>query len=393
MIDEDFSTRLTNLLSISTSYSVNDITSFSQLRVRLKIPRIHLDILLRIIEITTDILKSEHNVMKIQSPILIVGDLHGHLLDLLRIISKHGLPPKTRYLFLGDIVDRGEFSLETLTLVFTLKILFPENVFIIRGNHEFPEMFETNGFSNEIYNTYGENKTLIEKLSNCFGYIPVAAIIDNKYLCIHGGIGQETESIEQIERLPRPIINFTNDLLNELVWSDPAPGIPLFMPSARGVGYLFGQKAAQSFLQKNNIELIIRGHQVTFEGIERTIDEVLTVFSASNYCGKNGNKSGIAIIEEGKLSTLVEQPLNYILRSQVHFYDTDLHSFETSGSINQNDLRGPSLPKLLGLSSRSLRGKNPIPLAHSTSQPNQRSNLSHHPTKKPVSLRKHSLMI
>lgn len=392
MLDEDFKERLSNFVNYYSQYLLPEIIAFSQLRSRLKLPRINLETLLRIISIVTDHLKQEKNVMRISSPITIVGDLHGHLLDLLRVIAKYGLPPNRRYLFLGDIIDRGEFSLETLTIVLSMKVLYPQDVYIIRGNHEFPEMFETNGFANELYSIYGENKAIIEKFTECFSYIPVAAIIDDQYFCIHGGIGQNTHTVQEIEALPRPIPNFTNDLLNELVWSDPCPTIPFFMPSARGVGYLFGSSAAKKFLEDNNFSLIIRGHQVIFEGVEHTIDEVLTVFGASNYCGKNGNKSGVAIIEEGKLSTRIDQPLSYVLRSQVNFFDTDLHSFESTGSFNGNPTRGPSLPKLIGLSSRNLRGQQNISLQHSTSQPNSRSAMSHAPAK-PIALRKHSLMI
>ncbi len=154
----------------------------------------------------------EPTVVRVASPVVIVGDLHGHVLDLIRILQYSGHPPKTKYLFLGDTIDRGEFSLETIILILLFKIVYPNDITLIRGNHEFSQLCNHSGFGEEVRATYYEPLAL-SNFFTVFSVIPLAAVIDDSTLCIHGGIGPDIHSLQDIEKISRPIF----DLITEFI--------------------------------------------------------------------------------------------------------------------------------------------------------------------------------
>ncbi|OHT15507.1 Serine/threonine-protein phosphatase PP1-beta [Tritrichomonas foetus] len=256
-------------------------------------------------------------------PIIVVGDIHGHIFDLFRIINKYG--KDANYLFLGDIVDRGEFSFETLTLVFLLKAMNPQNVHVIRGNHEFAYLCTQMGFMTEVNQMYPGSKVFSDYM-NVLSMIPLCAIINEKIICLHGGIGPSFETVEQIESVQRPLELYDNQIINELLWSDPSPETKTFVSSPRGSGFLFGKEVLTKSLQRVNMDILVRGHNCVQEGVLVQFDGIcITVFSASRYCDKQDNRAGVLIVKEEKEYEIETfPPLPYVRRKDTVF--TNLQS-------------------------------------------------------------------
>ena len=269
-----------------------------------------------------EIFQNEPSLLKINENCLIMGDLHGHILDLFRVLKKFGPPPKTNYVILGDLVDRGEFSLETVTLVFVLKALYPKNVYIVRGNHEFPAMFQYHGFSSQIEDMYG-NHMVTYAFANAFSFLPFGALVCGKILCVHGGIGKGFTCITQLDEVTRPVVNYDFDPVISCVWSDPKVDVGEgFIESTRGIAYFFGKQALLNFLNTQGLTLLVRGHEPCDNGIKEMFDgKLITVFGASNYCNYANNKSGVLMVtKNGTVTTpTVFSPIKYIYRNSAVF--------------------------------------------------------------------------
>ncbi|OHT14749.1 Serine/threonine-protein phosphatase PP2A catalytic subunit 2 [Tritrichomonas foetus] len=248
---------------------------------------------------------------------VIIGDLHGSIADLLRIMNEMS---KRNYqlLFLGDYVDRGSYSIEVITLLLSLILEHPNRVFLLRGNHEFREINQKYGFYDQIKQEYN-NDLLYEEFNNVFDYMPLAAIVGTKTLCVHGGLSPYLNKIEDIEKIDRPVRNFDDRLLRDLMWSDPTHKTSGYVENARGMGQSFGCMVVKLFLSTNApIERIIRAHQCVDAGVEMPMkNTVYTVFSASNYCKKHRNWSGMIMInEQNELSAANFEPIDAIPREE-----------------------------------------------------------------------------
>ncbi|KAA1118779.1 Serine/threonine-protein phosphatase pp1 [Puccinia graminis f. sp. tritici] len=310
-------------------------------------------------------------LLELEAPIKICGDIHGQYYDLLRLFEYGGFPPEANYLFLGDYVDRGKQSLETICLLLAYKIKYPENFFILRGNHECASI-------NRIYGFYDECTTLslplavyllsicIDPLSgqveltclrdcipppfffsslfdptrsrvfdltlpsipssavtisasllrgssgkrryniklwktftDCFNCLPIAAIIDEKIFTMHGGLSPDLQSMEQIRRVMRPTDVPDTGLLCDLLWSDPDKDITGWSENDRGVSFTFGPDVVTRFLQKHDMDLICRAHQVVEDGYEFFAKrQLVTLFSAPNYCGEFDNAGAMMSVDE-----------------------------------------------------------------------------------------------
>lgn len=262
---------------------------------------------------------AEPVMLSLKSPCIIVGDLHGHLVDLLRVLKHHGLPSNHKYLFLGDIVDRGEFSLQTCLIVFILKVLYPESVYIIRGNHEFDALASQYGFLSELQEVYRDT-SIYDTFIEVFSFMPFSAVIDETILCVHGGIGPTLTNISQLSSLERPMFDFDTDVVSELLWADPTDRVQTYGPSPRGIGCRFGRDAASLFLKAVKKKVIVRGHECAQDGVHTLFNNsVVTVFTASNYCGVSGNQAGVLIVNNGTFEAQRYPALNYLRRNQVEF--------------------------------------------------------------------------
>lgn len=190
---------------------------------------------------------------------LIPGDIHGQYGDLLRLFEYGGFPPEANYLFLGDYVDRGKQSLETICLLLAYKIKYPENFFLLRGNHECASINRIYGFYDECKRRF--NVRLWKVFTDCFNCLPVAALIDDKILCMHGGLSPDLTNLDQIRNLSRPTDVPDAGLLCDLLWSDPSREMKGWGMNDRGVSYTFGPDKVAEFLMQHDMDLVCRAHQ------------------------------------------------------------------------------------------------------------------------------------
>jgi serine/threonine-protein phosphatase PP1 catalytic subunit len=256
-----------------------------------------------LIDKSTILLKESKMMLELEAPVKICGDIHGQYYDLLRIFEHCGYPGETTYLFLGDYVDRGKQSLETVCLLLAYKIKFPNKVNLLRGNHESSVTNRIYGFYDECKRRY--NVKLWRSFTDLFNYLPVVALIDEKILCMHGGLSPDLRNLSQINDLPRPTEIPDSGLLCDLLWSDPDKDITDFEENDRGVSVIFGEKMVQEFNRRNDLDLIIRAHQVVDEGYEFFANrQLITIFSAPNYCGEFDNSAGILIVDEALTCSL-----------------------------------------------------------------------------------------
>lgn len=279
-----------------------------------------------------EIFMSQPMLLELAAPVKIAGDIHGQFHDLLRIFKMCGFPPHANYLFMGDYVDRGKQSLETIVLLFCLKIKFPENFFLLRGNHESAGITRMYGFYDEC-----KRRSSIKTWKNMvdvFNTMPVAATIAGKIFCVHGGLSPSLTDLNKIKMIQRPTDIPDEGLLTDLLWSDPqisgstegyilagnqrvsssstsslssffsshsAPSPPHIQSllashhgdwseNDRGVSYCFSKKVVNKFCERFNLDLIVRGHMVVEQGYEFYAKrKLVTVFSAPNYCGEFDN--------------------------------------------------------------------------------------------------------
>ncbi|KAJ9131408.1 hypothetical protein P3X46_035070 [Hevea brasiliensis] len=240
---------------------------------------------------------SQPNLLQIKAPIRICGDIHGQYQDLLRLFEYGGFPPSCNYLFLGDYVDRGKQSLETICLLLAYKIRYPDKISLLRGNHEDAKINRIYGFYDECKRRF--NVRLWKIFTDCFNCLPVAALIDEKILCMHGGLSPELEKVDQIREIQRPTEIPDSGLLCDLLWSDPDAKVEGWSDSDRGVSCTFGPDRVAEFLDKNDLDLICRGHQVVEDGYEFFAKRrLVTIFSAPNYGGEFDNAGALLSVDE-----------------------------------------------------------------------------------------------
>lgn len=239
-------------------------------------------------------------LLRLGTPVKVVGDIHGQFKDLMRILRLGGMPPKTSYLFMGDYVDRGKQSLETITLLLCLKLRFPENVFLLRGNHECASVTKVYGFYDEC-----KRRASVKTWRNfvdVFNSMPIAAIVGERIFSVHGGISPYLGSLEDIENFKRPSDIPEDGLISDLLWSDPDPQVKEWSDNDRGVSVCFGQRSLDRFCRKFGFDLVVRGHMVVEDGYEFFGGRrLVTVFSAPNYCNDFDNAGAIMDIDDDLL--------------------------------------------------------------------------------------------
>ncbi|KAI9507949.1 Metallo-dependent phosphatase-like protein [Russula earlei] len=240
------------------------------------------------------ILMEESNIQPVSSPVTICGDIHGQFWDLLELLRKGGSVPENSYIFMGDFVDRGHYSLETVSLLFALKARYPDKISLLRGNHESRQITQVYGFYEECQQKYG-SASVWKACCNVFDYLNLAAIIDGEVLCVHGGLSPDIRTLDQIPCA-----------FCDLMWSDP-DDIENWGVSPRGAGWLFGGSVTREFNHVNSLSLIARAHQLVQEGYKYMFDEALaTVWSAPNYCYRCGNMAAILTVGENGARSFTE---------------------------------------------------------------------------------------
>ncbi|KAK8892943.1 hypothetical protein M9Y10_030197 [Tritrichomonas musculus] len=354
-----------NAYSFITGQTTEELlnTGF-QLRNSNPIPSFDEKSLLDLCSEAQKIFEKENNVLEINGDVIIVGDIHGSLHDLLRII-KFIQENDSKVLFLGDYVDRGEFSLECITILLTLKTLYPDSYYLIRGNHEFNSLCTQYGFKSEILNyhnsgtslssqktpkklkfakfqtfskqlenlnCYKYTESLYKSFINVFSYLPIGAVINNTTFCIHGGLSPNLNTINDLNTIKRPVNFFKESpLLTDLLWSDPSQDSNiLFDKNQRGQGCSFNNEAVEIFLKNTSLSRIIRAHQCVKRGFYKNFNnKCITVFSASSFNESMENSSSVLQIfqEDDKIKVTTFLPLKRLHRCEaVHYKVKTLES-------------------------------------------------------------------
>ncbi|XP_068145123.1 serine/threonine-protein phosphatase PP-Y [Drosophila tropicalis] len=231
-------------------------------------------------------------LVELDAPVTICGDIHGQYTDLMRIFKACGWPPHTNYLFLGDYVDRGKQSLETICLLMAYKVRYPENFFLLRGNHECASINRIYGFFDEIKRRY--NIKLWRNFTDCFNVMPVAAIVGERIFCCHGGLSPNLHQMDQIRQLRRPSEVPSTGVMCDLLWADVNRSTKGWGYNSRGVSYTFDDLIVKQFIRRHDLDLVVRAHEVVEDGYEFFADRhLITIFSAPNYCGEMDNAGGV----------------------------------------------------------------------------------------------------
>ncbi|GAN04813.1 Ser/Thr protein phosphatase 4 catalytic subunit [Mucor ambiguus] len=221
----------------------------------------------------------------------------GQFHDLKELFRVGGECPDTNYLFMGDFVDRGYYSVETFLLLLALKVRYPDKITLIRGNHESRQITQVYGFYDECTRKFG-SANVWRYCCEIFDYLSLSAIIDDKVFCVHGGLSPSINTLDQIRTIDRKQEVPHDGAMCDLLWSDPEE-IDGWGYSPRGAGYLFGADVVKQFLHKNDLDFIARAHQLVMEGYKPMFNNtIVTVWSAPNYCYRCGNIAAILKLDD-----------------------------------------------------------------------------------------------
>eukprot|EP00299_Pterocystis_sp_00344_P019558 c9687_g1_i2.p1 GENE.c9687_g1_i2~~c9687_g1_i2.p1 ORF type:complete len:316 (-),score=66.65 c9687_g1_i2:95-1042(-) len=246
------------------------------------------------------ILMEESNVVHITPPVTIVGDIHGHFDDLLEIFRIEGQPPETNFLFLGNYVNWGAHSLETVLLLLTLKFKYTYRMVLLRGNHESRLMTNTYGLYSECLSKFGSARVW-QSLTDLFDFLTLSALIEqapSPIFCVHGGLPTTITTLDQIRVLERFREVPSSGPMTDMLWSDPVES-SMVTPSARGLGQLFGMPTVVGFCQTNSLARVVRGHQLVMEGYQSLFKgQLCTIWSAPNFRGVTGNIGAVLEVHD-----------------------------------------------------------------------------------------------
>ncbi|CAK7202108.1 3',5'-cyclic-nucleotide phosphodiesterase (PDEase) (3':5'-CNP) [Sporothrix eucalyptigena] len=262
----------------------------------------------------TELLRAEPNLLEMDAPITVCGDVHGQYYDLMKLFEVGGDPAETRYLFLGDYVDRGYFSIECVLYLWSLKIHYPKTLWLLRGNHECRHLTDYFTFKLECRHKYSE--TIYDACMESFCSLPLAAVMNKQFLCIHGGLSPELHTLDDLKKIDRFREPPTQGLMCDILWADPLEDFGQEKTSdyflhnhVRGCSYFFSYQAACAFLEKNNLLSIIRAHEAQDAGYRmyrktRTtgFPSVMTIFSAPNYLDVYNNKAAVLKYENNVMN-------------------------------------------------------------------------------------------
>lgn len=336
-------------------------------------------------------LMNESNILDINDDVIIVGDIHGNFHDLLRILKFVQLNDQ-KVLFLGNYVNHGNFSLECMTLLFALKVMYPNKFYLIRGSHEFDSMCSQYGFKDEICNSHSSKKTIRtnnnendpsqinqydEYYSNCknlnfykytsklyhafiktFSYLPIGAIVNKTTFCVHGGLSPLFTKIDSLNTMiDRPIYNFEdNQLLSDLLWSEPFHNVHyLFDKKASGRGNFFNRECVSNFLNENSLNRIIRSNQYSQNGLIKSFDDqCITVFSSSAFDKKyQDNCSSVLQLfqNDDTIQITTFPPIKRLEKSEAVYYkveplNTNLKKIPFCFSFVQPNLHYTTIKKI-----------------------------------------------
>lgn len=276
--------------------------------------RLEENVALRIISEGAALLRTEPTMIDIEAPVTVCGDIHGQYYDLMKLFEVGGDPATTKYLFLGDYVDRGYFSIECVIYLWTLKLTYPETLFLLRGNHECRHLTEYFTFKQECKMKYSEK--VYDACMDAFDCLPLAALMNQQFLCVHGGLSPEVHSLDDIRRLDRFKEPPAFGPMCDLLWSDPVEDFGternqehFSHNTTRGCSYFYSYAACCDFLHHNKLLSIIRAHEAQDAGYRMYkksqstgFPSLITIFSAPNYLDVYNNKAAILKYENNVMN-------------------------------------------------------------------------------------------
>lgn len=281
--------------------------------------RINKSDLLLIVDMATRSFRQEPNLLQLNDPITIVGDVHGQFYDLVKLLEIGGSLENRKYLFLGDYVDRGAFSVECVLLLYALKLNYPQQIFLLRGNHECRQMTTFFNFRSECLHKY--DLEVYERIMESFDCMPLACVVNKKFIALHGGISPELRTLEDINRIQRTCEPPRQGIYCDILWSDPVDSADgrlsetYKVNDVRGCSVFYGAEAVSRFLKRNDLISVIRAHEAQLDGYKmhkwkgnKEFPMVITIFSAPNYCDVYNNKGAIIKFDN---NTLNIQQFNY----------------------------------------------------------------------------------
>ncbi|EKE39656.1 serine/threonine protein phosphatase PP1, putative [Entamoeba nuttalli P19] len=253
------------------------------------------DEIMQLCDVFQEEVSKDETLMELKAPINIIGDLHGQFTDLIRFLKAVNYTEE-KFLFLGDFVDRGCHSIEVLCLVYALKARYPQQFFIIRGNHECEEINRVFGFYDECIRRYDES--VWKRFNATFAYLPILALINKKILCVHGGISPDLKLLSQIQTISRPLQIPCGGMVCDLLWSDPGSMFGWKPNTVRGMSHYYGEDVCIEFMERNELELICRGHEVV-DGYQFKFNQKLvTLFSSPVYCNALNNSGAMMVVAD-----------------------------------------------------------------------------------------------
>ena len=275
--------------------------------------RLSHSVAMEIIARATEVLQSEPTLLDVKASVTVVGDVHGQYYDLLKLLEVGGAPERTRYLFLGDYVDRGYFSCEVILYLYTLKILFKDTFFMLRGNHECRHLTEYFTFKEECRYKYSSD--IYEAFMTSFDCLPLAAIMNKHFFCVHGGLSPDISTLADIRNIDRFREPPQFGPMCDLLWSDPmddySENVSDFYKhnTVRGCSYYFSYSAVSAFLEANNLLSVIRAHEAQDDGYrmyrnskQASFPTLITIFSAPNYIDVYQNKGAVLKYEKNVMN-------------------------------------------------------------------------------------------
>eukprot|EP00756_Hemistasia_phaeocysticola_P015784 Hpha_TRINITY_DN15434_c0_g1::TRINITY_DN15434_c0_g1_i2::g.175060::m.175060/K04348/PPP3C, CNA; serine/threonine-protein phosphatase 2B catalytic subunit len=254
---------------------------------------------------TAAVLRKEPNLLRLNDPITVCGDIHGQLYDLMKLFEIGGDPADQQYLFLGDFVDRGCFGCETVFYMAAAKCRHSDTFFMLRGNHECRHLTAYFNFKAEVLYKY--NQEVYDGIQNMFDCLPIACVLNGRFLCVHGGLSPDVRTVDDVNSIHRFREPPSSGPLCDLIWSDPmdeeeeeyTPEALYVHNDLRGCSYVFSYNAVCQFLVNNNLLSVIRAHEAQDEGYRlykkssTGFPSVICIFSAPNYCDSYDNKAAI----------------------------------------------------------------------------------------------------